>query len=98
MSLNYTMHVGKVVDEPKAYKTKNGTHVVQFTLYCDDGYGAEYLRVHKFQKTDKIFFDQADYLAVEGSLETSSSETKDGNRKWTTSIKAKSITRVDRPG
>ena len=102
MSVNKTIILGRLGEDPKVGQTNSGKSVCNFSLatsmkWSKDGQAKEKTEWHRIVVWGKLAELCGQYLTkgrqafVEGRLETRSWEDKEGNKRYTTEIVAESV-------
>lgn len=103
MSVNKVMLIGRLGQDPELKYTPSGTAVVNFSLATSESWNdksgekqdrTEWHRVVVWGKLAELcnqYLAKGRQAFVEGSLQTRSWEGKDGNKRYTTEINAKSV-------
>ena len=96
--------IGYLAADPDSRFTQSGTHVVNFTVCCEYGYGehkqTEFVRVVAWGKLADIcekYLNKGKLCMVQGSMQTRKWEDRDGNARYTTEIKADTIKMLSGP-
>lgn len=111
MSMNKVILVGRVGQDPDVRATQSGVPVTNFSLATNEywkdkatGERRERTEWHRIVAWDRQAQFCADYLRkgmlllVEGSLQTRSWEGKDGQKRYTTEIRAQNIQFLEKKG
>jgi single-strand DNA-binding protein len=99
-SLNKVMLIGRLGQDPEMRQTQGGVSVANMSIATDESYRSkdgekvektEWHRVVAFGRVAELcgeYLCKGRQVYVEGSIETREWEDKDGNRRWTTEVKA----------
>jgi single-strand DNA-binding protein len=109
-SLNKVMLIGRLGADPERRSTPGGTAVANFRMATTEqwtskeGERQERTEWHKIVAWEKLGETCGEYLHkgslvyIEGSLQTRSWEDRDGNKRWTTEIRAWRMQMLDKKG
>lgn len=110
-SLNKVMLIGNLGRDPEVRYTQGGTAVANFTLATNDRWTdpasgekkerTEWHRVVVFAKQAEIageYLRKGRQVYVEGSLQTREWTDRDGNKRYTTEVRAQRFQMLGRPG
>ena len=107
--LNKVQLIGRLGADPELRHTPSGSAVANFNIATTEQFTnkdeqkEERTEWHKIVTWDKLAEICGEYLKkgklvyIEGKLRTRSWEDRDGNKRWTTEIKANNMLMLDRP-
>lgn len=106
--LNKVMLIGRLGRDPEVTNTQSGTTIARMSVATDESYKdkdgnkvdkAEWHRIVCFNNTAKNcerFLSKGSLVFVEGSLQTTKWQDKDGNDKYATEVKAHRVVFLER--
>ena len=110
MSLNKTMLIGRLGEDPDVRYTKSDTAVANLSVATSERYKdkqgewqdkTEWHRVVAWGRLAEIcqeYLKKGSQVYIEGPLQTRKWEDKEGNTKYTTEVKALTMTMLDKKG
>lgn len=106
-SLNKTMHIGRLGQDPKLQYLNNGTPVATFSIACDESYTdkqgskvekTEWVRVVVWSRQAEMvanYLSKGRLVFVEGRLQTREWEDQNGQKRYTTEVVASRVQFLD---
>ena len=99
--LNVVALMGRLVYEPELKTTQNGTNVCSFRIDCDRNFArqgeqrqADFIDIVAWRQTAEFvckYFQKGSMIAVEGSLQTTSYQDKNGNNRTKVEVVASNV-------
>lgn len=100
MSVNISVLMGRITDNPKLRTTQSGISVTRFTIAVDRNYTpkgeekkTDFINIIAWRSTAEFvtkYFKKGSMIAVQGAIETGSYE-KDGVKRYTFEINAENV-------
>ncbi len=99
--LNVVALMGRLVYEPKLKTTPSGINVCRFRIACDRNFArqgeqrqADFIDVTAWRQTAEFvckYFQKGSVIAIEGSLQTTSYQDKNGNNRTKVEVVASNV-------
>ena len=105
--MNKVILIGRLGQDPKVYQTQTGNTVVNLSIATDESFTGqdgnmvektEWHRVVAFGKQAEFcsnYLSKGRLVLVEGSLQTRKWQDQEGNDRYTTEVKARSVQALD---
>ena len=99
--LNVVAIMGRLVADPELRTTQSGTNVCSFRIACDRNFArqgeqrqADFIDVTAWRQTAEFvskYFQKSSMIAIEGSLQTTSYQDKNGNNRTKVEVVASNV-------